>query len=138
MAVVLDASLLVMLLTGDPRGAAADQMIRGWTAAGEPMHTTALMRYEVASALTRCVSSGALAEPQAAAAWPTIDALAIEEHPMASERQRVVEIALRLRRRSAYDAAYIALAEALSADLWTFDVALARNAASVGYRVRLA
>ena len=44
MAVVLDASLLVTLLTGDPRGVAADRMIRGWTAAGEPMHTAALMR----------------------------------------------------------------------------------------------
>ena len=56
---------------------------------------------------------------------------------MASEHQRVVEIAMHLRRRSAYDAAYIALAEALSADLWTFDAALARNAGPLGFGVRL-
>lgn len=137
MAVVLDASLLVTLLTGDPRGVEADRLIRGWNAAGEPMHTTALMRYEVASALTRCVTSGTLVADQAAASWLAIDALAIEEHPLAGERQRVVQIALQLRRRSAYDAAYIALAEALSAELWTFDAALARNAGPLGFRVRL-
>ena len=81
------------------------------------MHTTALMRYEVASAVTRCVATGTLPDAEIAVAWAAIDALAIEEHPMGIEQQRVVEIALNLRRRSAYDAAYIALAEALSADL---------------------
>lgn len=46
--------------------------------------------------------------------------------------------ALRLQRSSAYDAAYIGLAEQLGADLWTLDGPLARNATGVGYPVRLA
>jgi hypothetical protein len=40
---------------------------------------------------------------------PDLDAAIDLLRAMASERQPVVEIALRLRRRSAYDAAYIAL-----------------------------
>ncbi len=39
--------------------------------------------------------------------------------------------------RSAYDAAYIALATELGADLWTLDGPLARNAVSAGLPVRL-
>ncbi|HEY2702122.1 MAG TPA: nucleic acid-binding protein, partial [Candidatus Dormibacteraeota bacterium] len=46
--------------------------------------------------------------------------------------------ALQLRRRSAYDAAYLALAEDLGAELWTFDAALVRNAGARGHPVYLA
>jgi predicted nucleic acid-binding protein len=40
-------------------------------------------------------------------------------------------------RQRAYDAAYIALAQSLDADLWTVDGPLARNARSVGLPVQL-
>ena len=50
---------------------------------------------------------------------------------------RVVAIALRLGRRSAYDAAYLALAERLEATVWTFDGSLARNAGDAGFSVHL-
>ncbi len=50
---------------------------------------------------------------------------------------RIVEIAaVGLRRHNAYDAAYLALAEDLDADLWTLDGPLARNAGD-RYRVTL-
>ncbi len=49
----------------------------------------------------------------------------------------VVAMAQRLERRSAYDAAYLALADRLGADLWTFDGPLARNAGSRGLPVHL-
>ncbi|MDY7015890.1 MAG: type II toxin-antitoxin system VapC family toxin [Cyanobacteriota bacterium] len=39
--------------------------------------------------------------------------------------------------RSAYDAAYIALAESLNAELWTLDSPLYRNATGLGFPVRL-
>ena len=49
----------------------------------------------------------------------------------------MVEIALGLRRQSAYDAAYIALAENLDAPLWTLDGPLYRNAVDRGFPVYL-
>jgi predicted nucleic acid-binding protein len=49
----------------------------------------------------------------------------------------VVRAALVLQRRSAYDAAYLALAEDLDAKLWTLDGPLARNASAHGHRVNL-
>ncbi len=48
-----------------------------------------------------------------------------------------MEIAQLLRRRSAYDASYLALAERLDAELVTLDGALARNATALGFRVGL-
>jgi len=49
----------------------------------------------------------------------------------------VVQIALGLGRTSAYDAAYIAQAQQLDAELWTLDGPLARNALGRGLPVRL-
>ena len=48
-----------------------------------------------------------------------------------------VAIVLQLGRRSAYNAAYIALPQELTAELWTFDGRLAHNAARLGFPVRL-
>jgi predicted nucleic acid-binding protein len=49
----------------------------------------------------------------------------------------VVEVALELRRQSAYDAAYIVLAQLLRAQVWTFDGSLARTAVGLGFPVHL-
>jgi predicted nucleic acid-binding protein len=49
----------------------------------------------------------------------------------------VILISLRLKRKTAYDAAYLALAEDLSTELWTLDGPLYRNASQLGFSVRL-
>jgi predicted nucleic acid-binding protein len=46
-------------------------------------------------------------------------------------------MAQRLELRSAYDAAYVVLAEELDTKLWTLDGRLARNASSRGLPVQL-
>jgi predicted nucleic acid-binding protein len=46
-------------------------------------------------------------------------------------------IAQTLRRQSSYDAAYVAPAEALEAEVWTIDGPLARNASQTGLPVKL-
>lgn len=66
-------------------------------------------------------------------AHPTV---AVELHPIGAGLA-VVEVARRLERHSAYDAAYVVLAQALSAELWTFDGPLARNARGINLPVRL-
>ena len=50
---------------------------------------------------------------------------------------RAVEIAVTLKRQNAYDASYLALAESLGAELWTFDGPLYRNATANGFPVKL-
>ena len=49
----------------------------------------------------------------------------------------VVAMTQRLERRSAYDAAYVVLAEELDTQLWTLDGRLARNAVSRGLPVQI-
>lgn len=49
----------------------------------------------------------------------------------------VVAMSQRLERRSAYDAAYIVLADRLGGELWTLDGPLARNAGPRGLPVQL-
>lgn len=56
---------------------------------------------------------------------------ALEEGPA------VVAMTQRLERKSAYDAAYVVLADRLGAELWTLDGPLARNAGPRGLPVRL-
>jgi predicted nucleic acid-binding protein len=56
---------------------------------------------------------------------------------LALDRRRAVAVEERLERRSAYDAAYLVLAEELGTQLWTLDGPLARNAASRGLPVQL-
>lgn len=137
MAVVVDANLLVVIVSGDARGPMASAQIGAWITANQEIHAPELLPYEVASALTRLVAGHAISSHQARSAWETLEILPIVQHPLSDDLPRVVDIALRLKRQSAYDAAYIALAQELGAILWTLDRALARNAQSAGLPVRL-
>ena len=136
MAIVLDASVLVVLASGDPRKPAAQAALRGWVETDEPLHAPTLVSYEVASGLTRLIAVGAFPVERLPEAWQTVLEMPITYHRLQGG-EGIIAIALQLRRHSAYDAAYLALAERLKAELWTFDGSLARNAASVGFPVHL-
>ena len=58
MAIVLDANLVVVLVSGDPRRPIAERLLRGWIDAGEDLHAPELLPYEVANGLTRLVAAG--------------------------------------------------------------------------------
>jgi predicted nucleic acid-binding protein len=91
----------------------------------------------VASGLTRLVAAGRLPPQGVIPAWRAINRVPIRHHVLQSSQAQVVEVAMRLRRQSAYDAAYIVLAQQLEGELWTLDGPLARNAAGIGFPVRL-
>jgi predicted nucleic acid-binding protein len=134
--IVVDANVLVVLTSGDPRRHAAARAVDAWLLDGVAIHAPSLMTYEVANALTRLVAAGALPPDEVAPAWEAVRALPIIYHELA-DVSPVVELAGRLRRRSAYDAAYLRLAVDLEATLWTFDGPLARNAGSADIPIRL-
>lgn len=62
--------------------------------------------------------------------------VAVQFHTLA-DGAAAVTAALRLERCNAYDAAYVVLAQALHAELWTLDGRLACNASRGGFRLRL-
>jgi predicted nucleic acid-binding protein len=115
---VIDAGALGDLLLGDTR--VAD------TVAGQDLHAPHLIDVEVLSALRRLVAAGTVQPARAAQAVTDLLDLPIERYAHASVASRIWELRDNF---SAYDAAYVALAEALSADgatLLTADLRLAR------------
>jgi hypothetical protein len=82
MTVVIDAGLLVSLVSNDPRAGAVSDRLAGWQASGEVLHAPALTPFEGASGLTRLVAAGALPDDQVEPAWQVIQALPITCHSL--------------------------------------------------------
>ena len=134
--VVVDANLIVALVSGDPRGNEVLRHFTDWLSRNVEIHSPRLAQYEIANALTRLIVGGAFPVDKVEEAWNNISLLPIAYHELRNAK-RAVEIALALNRQNAYDAAYIALAEELSAELWTLDGPLYRNARGLGFAVNL-
>lgn len=105
MSVVVDANVIVVLVSGDPRRDAAQVNIRRWIAADQAILAPALLTNEVANGLTRLVAGGPFPANRVDAAWQTVLSLAVTYHPLEVAGNRVIEVALELRRQSAHDAA---------------------------------
>lgn len=126
--IVLDAAALVDWLLQTPRlGPAVAERMR----AGRFVQTLDLAYVEIVSALRRKTSRGDLDEERAELALGDLAATPIRSHPAAPLAERIWHLRRTL---SAYDAAYVALAEALDAPLVTTDARLARSA---GHRARI-
>jgi predicted nucleic acid-binding protein len=134
---IIDASLVVAVALRDTRAPAARTLLRSLLAAGEKLHAPALLPYEVANGLTRAVVAGNLAPADLPDAWHSVMELPLHYHSLGTAGEAAVAIALRLQRQNAYDAAYLALAQDLGTDVWTFDAKLAHNAGKLGYPVKL-
>jgi len=134
--VVLDSNVAVALMLDAERAPAIEERLRVWEAADEALHAPSLFRFELANALTRNVVAGKIDSSDAKVAWQRIVAMEISLHGL-TDGPAVIAIARKLKRESAYDAAYVALAQELGAELWTLDGPLARNAAGTDLPVQL-
>jgi len=120
---------LLALVLREQHADAVAELLDKWDAEGVELHAPLLTQYEVASVLTRRRVRDGLSADDATEALAIIDALGVT-FDLAPDNARAVEIAVELERHSAYDAAYLALAERLDAEVWTLDGPLVRNAGS--------
>jgi predicted nucleic acid-binding protein len=113
--IVLDASAAVELLLGTDAGSwVADRIADP----AESIHAPHLLAVEVAQVLRRLVAAGDVGAARAAAALVDLADLDAERYPHEPFLPRMFALRENL---TAYDAAYVALAEALDAPLLTFD-----------------
>lgn len=118
--IVLDASALVELLLETSSGHRVAALIAD---PGVGLHVPHLADIEVTQALRRYAIDGETAAIDAEAAIATLHALDLQRHSHEPLLDRVWDLRHNM---SAYDAAYVALAEALDARLITCDGRLAR------------
>lgn len=118
--IVLDASALVELLLETSSGHQVAAVIAD-PAIG--LHVPHLADVEVTQALRRYARDGGINDPDAQAAIDALHALDLHRHAHEPLLDRVWELRHNM---SAYDAVYVALAEALDARLLTCDGRLAR------------
>lgn len=120
--VVADASAVVEFLLGTRRGRALERTV---TRSDTDLHVPSLCDVEVAAALRGLTLSGRVAGGRARDALVDYLDLPLRRHDHRPLLFRLFELRANL---SAYDAAYVALAERLDGALLTADEGLARAA----------
>jgi predicted nucleic acid-binding protein len=115
---VLDASALLELLLATGAGARVAERI---APADETLHAPHLIDLEIAQVLRRYASRGSLDEVRASQALEDLRDLDLYRYPHEPLLGRIWELR---HNATAYDAAYLALAEVLSAPLLTSDTRL--------------
>jgi len=119
--IVVDASALVELLLLSPEGGRLERRLQ---AEGQTLHAPHLADVEVAHVLRRYCLKGAISPWRGQAALEALAEMPLTRHRHPPFLPRIWELRNNL---SAYDAAYVALAEFLEAPLITRDGALARS-----------
>ena len=120
--IVVDASALLEVLLGLP---ASETVQSRLFRTGETLHAPYLIDIEIAQALRRHAASGAIAQQRGREALVDLTDFSMRRYPHDFLLMRVWDLRNNL---SAYDAAYVALAEALDAPLLTRDRRLAAAA----------
>lgn len=128
--IVLDASVVLEVLLRMPAGVALEERL---FRAEETLHAPHLIDVEVAQVLRRYALAGDVDAERCRAALEDLAGFSLTRYPHDFLMQRAWDLRANL---SAYDAVYVALAEALDAPLLTRDQRLA-NAPGHGARVEL-
>jgi len=126
--IVVDASALVDFLLRAPAARAIQAKIFD---PGETLHAPHLLDIEVAQVIRRHVANGDIGSDRGQAALADLADLPLQRYPHDLFVQRIWALRNNL---TAYDAAYVALAEALGAVLLTRDK---RLAAAAGHHAQI-
>jgi len=126
--IVIDASALVDLLLRAPAAKAIQTKI---FAQGQSLHAPHLLDVEVAQVIRRHAAHGDISSDRGQAALADLADLPLQRYPHGLFLKRIWALRNNL---TAYDAAYVALAEALDAVLLTRD---SRLASAVGHHARI-
>ena len=126
--IVVDASAMLEFLLQTPLGARVEaRLFRD----GEEFHSPHLMDVEVTQGLRRLVRSGEVSATRAAEVIEDLGDIDLHRHAHLSLLTRAWQLRENV---TAYDAMYVALAEALDATMITCDSPLAKTP---GHRVRI-
>ncbi len=117
--IVLDASVVIELVLGTEDGR---EVARRISDPALTLHVPHLLDVEVAQVVRRYVLAGQISAERGASAVEALTALDLERHPHEPLLPRIWALRANL---TAYDAAYVALAEILDAPLLTRDRRLA-------------
>jgi len=126
--IVVDASAAIAWLIQIPAGLRVESRI---SSSGEALHAPHLLDLEVAQVLRRLAQQKFISGQRVDAALRALSDLRVVRHPHMPFLPRIWQLRHNL---SAYDAAYVALAELLGASLITRD---SRLAAAPGHRARI-
>ncbi len=118
--IVVDASVILDLILAQ---SAAEAIGRRLFAPTETLHAPELLDLEVLQVLRRHWRAGSLSASRGEIAVADLDDLPVIRHPHGELVERIWQLRANV---TAYDAAYLALAEALDAPLVTQDARLAR------------
>jgi len=126
--IVVDASGVLEVLLRTRLGSQVEESI---FAPGETLHAPHLIDLEVIQVLRHLESRSEVSRRRANVALETFNSIRLNRYPHTAMLARIWELRRNL---TSYDAAYVALAEALNAPLLTCDRALS---AAPGIRVRV-
>lgn len=127
--IVLDASAAFALIANAPP--IAERVRERLTRPGESIHVPHLFDVEILNVMRRYVLRGQMAPDRASRAITALGSLGLIRHPHVGLLDRIWQPRENL---SAYDAAYVSLAESLEAPLITLDD---RLSSAPGHRARI-
>ncbi len=119
--VCVDASLVLKLVLAEADSQRAYDLWQSWVEADVEIFAPEHLAFESTSVIRNHVHRGLMSAEVGRQAFDTLHAQAITLIPSVGLNIRAWELAEQFRRPTAYDAYYLALAEALGCELWTGD-----------------